>query len=176
VDKDRNACSFINTLFYSFGSGITTPSGITLTNRGMSFSLDDNHPNVIAPNKRPLHTIIPAMLTQQGKVSHCFGVMGGHYQAMGQQQFLSRHIDFNCDIQYAQDLPRFMINLDTHEVAMEPGIDATVRDALTAMGHSLVNPEDGDPIGGSQAIQIDWESGVLSGGSDPRKDGGALGY
>jgi len=174
VDKDRNACSFINTLFYSFGSGITTKSGITLTNRGMAFSLDPNHPNAIAPNKRPMHTIIPAMLTQNGKVSHSFGVMGGQYQAMGQQQFLSRHIDFNCDIQYAQDLPRFMIDLDSHAVDIEAGVDASVRDGLTKMGHEVRVAS--VPIGGSQAIQIDWEQGVLTGGSDPRKDGCALGY
>ncbi len=174
VDKDRNACSFINTLFNSYGSGITTKSGVTLTNRGQSFSLDPSHPNVIAPNKRPMHTIIPAMLTQQGRVSHCFGVMGGHYQAMGQQQFLSRHIDFNYDIQHAQDLPRFMLDLDTHHIDVEAGVSESVCEGLRAMGHNIVTAD--TPIGGSQAIQIDWEQGVLTGGSDPRKDGGALGY
>ncbi len=174
VDKDRNACSFINTLFYSFGSGITTESGITLTNRGMSFSLNPNHPNVIAPNKRPMHTIIPGMVSKEGKVSHCFGVMGGHYQAMGQQQFLSRHLDFHCDVQYAQDLPRFMIDLDTHAVDVEAGVDESINETLRSMGHKMVTAT--TPIGGSQAIQIDWENGVLTGGSDPRKDGCALGY
>lgn len=174
VDKDRNCCSLMNTLFFPFGSGITTPRGITLTNRGMSFSLNPLHENVIAPNKRPLHTIIPGMVTQQGRVSHCFGVMGGQYQAMGQQQFLSRHLDFNYDIQHAQDLPRFMVNLDNHAVDMEAALVERVGDALRAMGHNIVSA--GAPIGGSQAIQIDWESGVLSGGSDCRKDGCALGY
>lgn len=174
VDKDRNACSFINTLFYSFGSGITTESGITLTNRGMSFSLNPEHPNVIAPGKRPMHTIIPGMVTKAGKVTHSFGVMGGHYQAMGQQQFLSRHLDFHCDVQYAQDLPRFMINLDTHAVDVESGVDESINEALRGMGHNMITTV--TPIGGSQAIQIDWESGVLTGGSDPRKDGCALGY
>lgn len=174
VDKDRNACSFINTLFYPFGSGITTQSGITLTNRGMAFSLDPTHPNVIAPNKRPMNTIIPGILTRDGRVSHCFGVMGGHYQAMGQQQFLSRHIDFNHDIQYAQDVPRFMVDLETDGVDVESGVDAGLCEGLRAMGHTL--NVGGSPIGGSQAIQIDWEQGVLTGGSDPRKDGGVLGY
>ncbi len=173
VDKNRNCCSLMNTLFYSFGSGITTPSGITLTNRGMSFSLDPSHENVIAPNKRPMHTIIPGMVSQNGKVSHCFGVMGGQYQAMGQQQFLSRHLDFNYDIQHAQDLPRFMVNLEDHSVDMEALLEKEIGDSLRAMGHNIVSAD--TPIGGSQAIQIDWESGVLSGGSDPRKDGGALG-
>lgn len=174
VDKDRNACSFINTLFYSFGSGITTPSGITLTNRAMSFSLNPKHPNVIAPNKRPMHTIIPGMVTQGGRVSHCFGVMGGHYQAMGQQQFLTRHLDFQYDVQFAQDLPRFMIDLETHAVDVEAGVDASVVETLRNMGHNMVTAT--TPIGGSQAIHIDWDSGVLTGGSDPRKDGCALGY
>jgi len=174
VDKDRNACSFINTLFYSFGSGITTPSGITFTNRGMSFSLDASHPNAIAPNKRPMHTIIPGMTTQNGRVAHSFGVMGGHYQAMGQQQFLSRHIDFNYDLQYAQDVPRYMLNLDSHAIDVERGVDAAVCDALRERGHDIVTAT--TPIGGSQAIQIDWDTGVLTGASDPRKDGCALGY
>ena len=114
------------------------------------------------------------MVTKDGRVSHCFGVMGGHYQAMGQQQFLSRHLDFNCDVQYAQDLPRFMIDLETHAVDIEPGIDESVCEKLRTMGHNLVTAE--VPIGGSQAIQIDWEQGVLTAGSDPRKDGCALGY
>ena len=114
------------------------------------------------------------MVTQQGRVSHCFGVMGGHYQAMGQQQFLSRHLDFQCDVQYAQDLPRFMIDLDTHAVDVEAGVDESINDTLRSMGHTMVTAT--TPIGGSQAIQIDWSRGVLTGGSDPRKDGCALGY
>jgi len=174
VDKDRNACSFINTLFYSFGSGITTPTGITFTNRGMAFSLNAEHPNAIAPHKRPMHTIIPGMSTKNGRVAHCFGVMGGHYQAMGQQQFLSRHLDFGYDLQYAQDLPRFMVDLDSHAVDVERGVDESVCDALRERGHDIVTAN--IPIGGSQAIEIDWESGVLTGASDPRKDGCALGY
>ncbi len=174
VDKDRNACSFINTLYWCFGSGITTKSGITLTNRGMGFTLDENSSNCIAPNKRPLHTIIPALATKDGKVSMCFGVMGGEYQAMGHQQFLTRYFDYGCDIQEAMDLPRFMVNPFSGEVEMEAGIDDSVRQKLQQLGHSFAEGE--FLIGGSQAIAIDWQSGVLTGGSDPRKDGCAMGY
>lgn len=174
VDKQRNVCSFINTLFWSFGSGITTPDGITLTNRGMGFSMDPASANCIAPRKRPLHTIIPAMASRNDKIELCFGVMGGEYQAMGQQQFLTRYLDFGCDIQEAMDLPRFMPDPFTGEVEIEGSLDERVREQLIARGHKLAQP--GKPIGGSQAIAIDWDNQVLVGGSDPRKDGCAGGY
>jgi len=174
VDKDRNVCSFINTLYWIFGSGITTKNGITFTNRGMSFSLDEKSPHCIAPNKRPVHTIIPAMLSSNGKISMSFGVMGGEYQAMGHQQFLTRYFDYGCDIQEAMDLPRFMVNPYSGEIELEAGIDQVMREKLVARGHTIAEGE--HIIGGSQAIAIDWETGVLTGGSDPRKDGCALGY
>jgi len=175
VDKDRNACSFINTLFWGWGSGITTPKhGIVLTNRGEGFVMDPSHPNCIAPGKRPLHTIIPAMTTKNGKVDLCFGVMGGEYQAFGHAQFLSRYLDFGCDIQQAQDEPRFMVDPFTGEVEMETSIDKARFEELANMGHTIAPAV--SPIGGSQAISIDWQTGVLTGGSDPRKDGCAIGY
>ena len=174
VDKDRNVCSFINTLFWIYGSGITSRDGITFTNRGMGFVLDPTSPNCIAPNKRPLHTIIPAMAMRDDRVELCFGVMGGEYQAMGHQQFLTRYYDYGCDIQEAMDKPRFMANPFTDEVEVESTVDKATCDALRAMGHNIV-PAD-NPIGGSQAIAIDWQAGVLTGGSDPRKDGCAAGY
>lgn len=174
VDKDRNVCSFINTLYWPFGSGITTTSGITLTNRGQGFVIDSTSPNCIAPGKRPLHTIIPAMASRGDRVELCFGVMGGDYQAMGHQQFLSRYYDYGCDIQQAMDLPRYMVDPSTGEVELESGIGAELREALMARGHVLSAP--GNPIGGSQAISIDWENRVLAGGSDPRKDGCSIGY
>ena len=174
VDKDRNACSFINTLFWAFGSGITTPRGIVLTNRGTGFSMDPASHNCIAANRRPLHTIIPAMTSRDGHIDLCFGVMGGEYQAMGHLQFLTRLFDFGCDIQQAMDLPRFMADPFTGVVAVESGIDDASCEALTARGHRITRAP--VPIGGSQAISIDWQSGVLTGGSDPRKDGCAIGY
>ncbi len=174
VDKDRNACSFINTLYWGFGGGLTTSSGITLTNRGMSFSLDPASPNCIAPNKRPLHTIIPAMTAIDDQIQLCFGVMGGEYQAMGHMQFLSRYLEMGYDIQQAMDLPRWMANPFNGDVTLESSVPDEIRAELKARGHRLTNDE--KPVGGSQAIAIDWSNGVLTGGSDPRKDGCAMGY
>jgi len=182
VDKDRNVCSFINTIYWRFAGGICSKSGIIMTNRGMSFSLDKNSPNCIAPNKRPLHTIIPAMMaegmaddaTDETKINLCFGVMGGDYQAMGHQQLLTRYLDYDMDIQEAMDLPRFMVNPHSGLIEFEGGVPAEVKERLLAMGHELA--DDDALIGGSQAIAIDWQSGVLTGGSDPRKDGCAMGY
>ncbi len=175
IDKDRNACSFINTLFWGWGGGITTPKhGIVLTNRGEGFTLDDGHPNQIAPGKRPLHTIIPALQSDGKRVNMSFGVMGGEYQAMGHGQFLSRIHDFGLDIQQAQDLPRFMVDPFTDVTEVETTVPAETVEALREMGHKIDYAT--APVGGSQAISINWETGVLTGGSDPRKDGCAMGY
>ena len=175
VDKDRNACSCINTLYYNFGTGLMAPkSGVVLHNRGMSFRLDPSHPNCIAPGKRPLHTIIPGMVTKDGRTRMSYGVMGGEYQAYGHMQLLTRMFDFGLDIQEAQDYPRIFPSPSEHTVQAESGLPGHVADALKAKGHTLVAPP--KPIGGSQAIWIDWEEGVLTGGSDPRKDGCAMGY
>ena len=175
VDKDRNTCSFINTLFWPFGSGISSPNtGVILTNRAQGFVLDPKSPNCIAPGKRPLHTIIPGLLTRDGKAVMSFGVMGGEYQSMGHMQFLTRYLDYGMDIQEAQDAPRFMADPFDGSVEVEIGVPETTRQALREKGHNILSAE--NPIGGSQAIAIDWEQGVLTGGSDPRKDGCAMGY
>jgi gamma-glutamyltranspeptidase/glutathione hydrolase len=174
VDRDRNACSFINTLFDNFGSGICTPTGVVLTNRGEGFSLDPASPNRIEGGKRPLHTIIPGMVSKGGRVVMPFGVMGGQYQAMGHMQFLTRFFDYGLDIQEAMDAPRFMPDPFIGNVDIESTVPAAIREQLAAMGHRVTQP--GKPIGGSQAIWIDWDEGVLTGGSDPRKDGCAMGY
>ncbi|MGB0865720.1 MAG: gamma-glutamyltransferase [Granulosicoccaceae bacterium] len=175
VDKDRNVCSFINTLFHGFGSGLMAPnSGVLLQNRGQGFSLQAGHPNEIAPGKRPMHTIIPGMLAEAGKIQMSYGVMGGEYQAFGHMQFLSRHLEFGFDLQEAMDLPRFMVDPFTGEVEVESGVSTSLFEAMQARGHRIVQAS--RPIGGSQAISIDWEQGVLTGASDPRKDGCAIGY
>ncbi|GAB4351980.1 MAG: gamma-glutamyltransferase [Kiloniellaceae bacterium] len=175
VDKDRNAVSFINSLFSSFGSGITGPkSGVVLHNRGAAFSVDPNHPNCIAPGKRPMHTIIPGMAVKDGRVVMPFGVMGGHYQAAGHARFLTNLVDFGLDVQQSMDLARIFPEPAEDAIDVESGVPEDVCARLEAMGHKLQKAD--KPIGGSQAIQIDWDAGTLAGGSDPRKDGCALGY
>ena len=173
VDRDGNACSFINSLFQSFGSGILAEdSGVMLQNRGMGFRIERGHPNCIAPGKRPMHTIIPGMVTRNGRAVMPFGVMGGHFQPMGQTWFLSNMLEYGLDIQSALDLPRVFPYQGKLEV--ERGIPATVQAELARMGHAVVPAE--RPHGGGQAIWIDHARGCLIGGSDPRKDGLALGY
>lgn len=175
VDQDRNAVSFINSVFYTFGTGLVAPrSGVVLHNRGQSFSLKPGHPNVVAPRKRPLHTIIPGMVTRAGRVEMPFGVMGGYYQAMGHAHFLSKVFDYGMDIQEAIDLPRLFPKPDGTRVEAEQTLPVATAQELIRRGFDLVPPE--DPIGGAQAIRIDWENGTLTGGSESRKDGIALGF
>ena len=174
VDRDNNAVSMINSIYTAFGSGLTgRDSGVLLQNRGVSFSLDPNHVNCIAPGKRPLHTIIPGMLKKDQQVVMPFGVMGGRYQPMGHAHLLSSLLDFGLDIQEAIDLARVYPSPEG-EVEVEEGIGDSVCLDLANRGHTVICPE--APIGGGQAIWINWEKGVLVGGSDPRKDGCALGF
>jgi gamma-glutamyltranspeptidase/glutathione hydrolase len=174
VDRERNCASFINSLFHPFGSGIMAPhSGVLLHNRGQSFVVEEGHPNAIAPHARPMHTIIPGMVTRNGKVQMTFGVMGGHYQAMGHAHFLSKVLDYGLDMQSAIALPRVFPQPGTGVVEAESTLPAAARAELTRRGFSLVPPK--WAIGGAQAIWIDWENGTLAGASDHRKDGCALG-
>jgi len=173
VDRDGNACSFINSLFKSFGSGILAPeSGVMLHNRGLGFSLDPQHPNAVRPNRRPMHTIIPAMLAKDGQTAMSFGVMGGHYQPVGQAWVLSSMLDHGLDPQAALDLPR-LFAFDGR-VEIERGAPEAACAALRRRGHTTVAAD--PPHGGGQAIWIDRAAGALVAGSDPRKDGLALGY
>lgn len=173
VDAEGNCCSFINSIFQSFGSGIVAAdTGVVMHNRGFSFSTKPGHPNQVAPNKRPMHTIIPAMALKGGKPQIVFGVMGGQYQPMGQSWVLANVLHYGMDPQAALDLPR--IFPFAGQVEVERGIPAAARAALQAKGHKLVDIA--LPHGGGQMIRIDHERGILIGGSDPRKDGCALGY
>lgn len=171
VDKDRMAVSLIYSIFHSFGSHIATPKfGIMLQNRGAGFTLKEGHPNEAAGGKRPMHTIIPGMLKRAGKVIMPFGVMGGAYQPNGHARFISNIADYGMDPQSAIDAPRSFS--DAGEMKVERGYNDDVRTELAAKGHKVITPN--GPIGGAQAILI--EDDVLIGGSDPRKDGCALGY
>ncbi|RXF72037.1 gamma-glutamyltransferase [Hansschlegelia zhihuaiae] len=173
VDRDGNAVSFINSLFHSFGSTRLEPAtGVVLHSRGFSFRVIEGHPNAIGPRKRPMHTIIPAMLRKDGRTIMPFGVMGGHYQAAGHAAFLSGVLDRGMDLQEAIDAPRSFAFDGVLDV--EPTVDEATRERLAAMGHKIQLAA--SPLGGAQAIWIDAERGLLRGGSDPRKDGMALGF
>jgi gamma-glutamyltranspeptidase/glutathione hydrolase len=174
VDEDGNACSFINSLFQEFGSGIMAPgTGILLHSRGRGFCLRRGHPNCIGPDKRPMHTIIPGMATKGDRAEVVFGVMGAHYQPMGQSWVLANMLQYGCDPQEAIDLPRLFPYAGKVEV--EDTVPLALRAALAGLGHDIV-ADLPIPHGGAQAIRIDHQRGILIGGSDSRKDGCALGY
>lgn len=172
VDKDRMAVSLIYSVFHGFGSGIATDKfGILFQSRGAGFTIAEGHPNELGGGKRPMHTIIPGMLRENGRVTMPFGVMGGAYQPNGHARVVSNLTDFAMDGQTALDAPRSFS--DAGDMKVERGYSDAVRQELADMGHAVSIPD--TAIGGAQAIRID-ESGVLIGASDPRKDGCALGY
>jgi gamma-glutamyltranspeptidase/glutathione hydrolase len=173
VDEKRMACSFINSVYYGFGSCIVTPrTGIALQNRGACFVTDEAHPNCIGPGKRPLHTIIPAMVRHEGRIDMSYGVMGGDYQPMGHMSVAVNRYAYGMDPQEAIDQPRYFPS--GGKVLLEGGVAEAVRQGLAERGHVLEAAP--SPLGGGQAIVVDHEKGMLIGGSDPRKDGLALGF
>jgi gamma-glutamyltranspeptidase/glutathione hydrolase len=173
VDRDRMAVSIINSLYGVFGCGIATEkTGIMLHNRGACFVVDPKHPNAIGPSKRPMHTIIPALGLRDGRCELSFGVMGAHFQPMGHAHVITNLVDFGMDVQAAIDAPRAFFEDET--TVVERGISSETIEGLRQRGHEVtIRPL---PLGGGQAIAIDWRRGVLIGGSDPRKDGCAIGY
>jgi gamma-glutamyltranspeptidase/glutathione hydrolase len=177
VDGEGNAASFISSIFSHFGSGVVAEgTGIVLQNRGRSFSLHPGHANRIAPRKRPMHTIIPGMLFQNGEFLMSFGVMGGDMQPQGHAQFLMNLIDFRMNLQEAMDSPRAR-HMGGMEVYLEEGIPEKTAAALEARGHQVLREEPAvNEVGGGQAVFLDRSQGVLLGASDRRKDGCAVGY
>jgi gamma-glutamyltranspeptidase/glutathione hydrolase len=186
VDKDRNCCSFIQSNYYGFGSQVVPGEvGFALQNRGALFALDDKHPNRLEPHKRPFHTIIPAFATKDGKPWLSFGVMGGDMQPQGHVQVLVNMIDFGMNVQAAGDAARTRHSGSATPTGLpeasgggssfvESDISDKTIEALRKKGHNIQRAAGG--YGGYQAILIDWENGVLHGGTESRKDGCAAGY
>ncbi len=186
VDKDRNCVSLIQSVYFGFGSGMVPGDlGFALQNRGCLFSLDPKHSNRLEPNKRPFHTIIPSMVTKDGKPWFVFGVMGGDMQPQGHVQVLCNLIDFGMDAQQAGEAPRMQhygsatptgdpARKDGGRADAEPGIPDEVMEELKKRGHHVSRVKRNG--GGYQGILIDPKTGVLHGGSEPRKDGCAVGY
>ncbi len=173
VDRDGMAVSLIYSIFHAFGSGLASSRfGINFQNRGIGFTLEPGHPNEAAGGRRPLHTIIPAMLAREGRVLMPFGVMGGAYQAAGHVRMLTSMLDYGMDPQEAIDAPRSFPDADG--LQLETGYPESVASELANRGHRVTRCI--SPLGGAQAILIDHANGVLVGASDPRKDGCALGY
>ena len=172
ADNEGNAISLIFSTFHAFGSGLCSRKyGLLFHNRGAGFTLKKNHPNELLGGKRPLHTIIPAILKEKNGSIMPFGVMGGQYQANGHARILSNIKDYGMEFQEALNFPRSfyfdgVLNL-------ERGYPKATREKLYEMGYKI--EEATIPIGGAQLVRFD-SSGVLIGASDPRKDGCALGY
>ncbi len=172
VDRDRMAVSLIYSIFHGFGSGLASEKfGILLHNRGAGFNLEAGHPNEYGPGKRPMHTIIPGILKRDGKIAMPFGVMGGQYQSTGHARFVTNVEDFGMTPQAAIDAPRCFA--ESGELQVETSYSDAVMQELADLGHKIAVRD--RPLGGAQAILI-REDGMLEGGSDPRKDGCALGY
>jgi gamma-glutamyltranspeptidase/glutathione hydrolase len=180
VDGEGNACSFINSLFNGFGSGLVVPTtGIALQNRGALFSLDASHPNYIHGKQRPYQTIIPAMATKDVELWLSFGVMGGFMQPQGHLQVISNMVDHGMDSQAALDALRFNIDVvGDGVVSVEEDMPESTVAELRRRGHrvEVVSGYDRPGMGGGQIISRDAETGVITAGSEPRKDGAAVGW
>ncbi len=186
VDKEGNCCSLIQSNFAGFGSMMVPGDvGFVMQNRGALFALDETHPNRLEPHKRPFHTIIPAMATKDGDPWLVFGVMGGDMQPQGHVQVVVNMIDFGMDVQSAGDAARVRHSGSAQptgepmqdgggRVIVEAGVSDAVVESLKQRGHILVRG--GTSFGGYQAIMINRAYGTLSGGTEPRKDGAAVGY
>ena len=173
ADSQGNVVSMIQSLFDSFGAGIVAgDTGITLHNRGSGFVLTPGHPNQIAPGKRPLHTLVPAMILKDGRPWVSFGVMGGDNQGQAHAQVVANLVDFGMNVRDAGDAAR-MRHMGAN-LALESGIGPEVRKSLELRGHRITDGR--GAMGGYQAIMINPKTGLMMGGSDLRKDGLAIGW
>lgn len=170
ADGEGTLVSFIQSNYMGFGSGVVIPeTGIGLNNRGHCFSMDPEHPNVIAGHKRPYNTIIPAFMTKDGKPVGPFGVMGGYMQPQGHLQVAMNVIDFGMNPQEALDAPRWQWSGDM-KVTVEPGFPASEALKLAAMGHDIVPEVTSNSFGRGEVIWL-TEDGTLAGATEPRTDG-----
>ena len=177
IDGEGNACSLINSLYESFGSGLLVPgTGIFLQNRGSLFSLDNNHPNYLSPKKRPYHTIIPAIATKDEELWLSFGVMGGFQQPQGHLQVVMNMVDFDLKPQQSLDAPRFRVDLDSDYVWLEDQLHEKISKTLKNFGHPIKVMSEGMQFGGGQILERKFDSGLIIGGSDSRKDGCVVGW
>jgi gamma-glutamyltranspeptidase/glutathione hydrolase len=174
VDREGNMASWIQSIYAGFGSGIVV-EGFPLQNRGAGFTLDADHPNVLAGGKRPYHTIIPGFM-QKGSRHMAFGIMGGANQPMAHAQFVSNFVDYGMNLQQAMEAPRFFKSSPLgNEVSIEGRMPETTLQRLSEMGHQiLTRAEYSQEMGRGQAILHDQETGVNFAGSDPRSDGAAI--
>jgi gamma-glutamyltranspeptidase / glutathione hydrolase len=176
VDADGNIVSLIQSLYSGFGSGVVVDDyGFALQNRGALFTLDPQHPDLLAPHKRPFHTIIPAFL-ERGDIHIGFGIMGGPNQAQAHAQFVSDVVDYGMNIQAALEAPRFTRpQPEGCGLLIEDRVPAAVLESLRQRGHELdVRGDFSTEMGGGQAVLHDSSTGVNYGASDPRKDGAAV--
>ena len=177
ADASGMMVSLIQSNYMGFGSGVVVPgTGISLQNRGHGFVLDAGHPNQVAPGKRPFQTIIPGFLTDtHNKPLMSFGVMGGHMQAQGHVQMVTRMCDYGQNPQTASDAPRWIVNPDG-TIGLEDAMKASIGAALEGMGHRIAAAEAVNfAFGGAQLIWRLGDDGYVA-GSDHRKDGGAVGF
>lgn len=171
ADEEGNMVSFIQSNYMGFGSGIVVPgTGIALQNRGVDFSLDPTHPNVLKPGKRSYNTIIPGFLTKDGQAVGPFGIMGGFMQPQGHFQVVVNTVDYHLNPQAALDAPRWQW-IEGNKVTVEPNFPNHLAQALVRLGHQIVPTLDGGSFGRGQIIWRDLETGVLSGGTESRTDG-----
>jgi gamma-glutamyltranspeptidase/glutathione hydrolase len=182
VDGDGTAVSLIQSVYFDFGSGVVAgDTGVLLQNRGSFFSLDPAHPNRLEPGKRTFHTLIPAMLLDNGQPALVYGNMGGEGQPQSQAAVLTRVLDFGYDVQRAIEAPRWLYGRtwgsQSAALSVEEDIGPGVPEQLAALGHDVrVVPAWSDTMGHAQAIRIDRERGVLWAAADPRSDGAAAGW